>query len=101
MRYCKPHWPLVLGVVGALGFVAEYLWQFVLAAEETQAFHMLLLKTYVMGFTGMNAVSFILGLVQWFIWGAIVGGLVVWISGMCKCQKGGEGCCSSEGTCCR
>ncbi|MBI2484832.1 hypothetical protein HYW18_01635 [Candidatus Uhrbacteria bacterium] len=95
MRYCKPHWPLVLGVVGALAFVAEYLWQLVLASEELRVFHMLLLKTYVIGFTGMNTASFVLGLVQWFIWGAVIGGLIVWISGMCKCQKGEGGCCGA------
>ena len=99
MRYCKSHWPMIIGVLGAIAFVVEYLWQFILVSDELQAFHLLLLQTYVIGFTGMNVVSFILGLVQWFIWGAVIGSLVMWISGMCKCQKSGEGTCCGSGHC--
>ena len=99
MRYCKLHWPMVLGVIGALAFVGEYLWHFILSSEELQAFHFLLLQTYVLGFSGMNFVSFILGIVQWFICGAVLGGLIAWLSASCKCRKGSEGGCCGAGHC--
>ena len=99
-KYCKMHWPLVLGVVGALGFVAEYLWQIALVNEELSAFHMMLLQTYVIGFSGMNVGSFVLGLVEWFVWGFIIGAVVMALSNHCRCMKGHEGgCCGSGGTC--
>lgn len=64
----------LLGIFFALLFLLCFAWHWMNPVH--QELHMQLLEIAFLGFTGMNALSFILGLIQSYIWGYI--GLVSW-----------------------
>lgn len=66
----------VFSIFGAIAFVADYVWYYFVDAA-LRADYLKLMKMCFFGFGGMNANSFIVGLVQAFIWGWIV----AWVFG--------------------
>lgn len=81
---CATH----LGVFLASIFVVCYIWYWVQPAQRE--LHQALLELTFLGWSGMNATSFISGIVQSFIWGYIFAGL--WFVFGCKHR----GCCSDK-----
>jgi len=71
----------------ALLFVLCFAWYFIHPIE--QEMHLQMFRISYLGFTGMNLTSFILGLVQTYLWGYI--GLGVWMLVGC-CFKSGSEC---------
>ena len=72
MMLCKNHVGVTLGILGGLFYIVCHFWGFVLPAE-VQPLHTDLIRISVLGWSGMNATSFILGIIQWFAWGWIFG----------------------------
>lgn len=62
-----------LGITLALAFIICFLWFYVNPVE--QGLHLALFKVSFLGYTGMNGLSFLLGLIQSYIWGLIFAGL--------------------------
>lgn len=66
-----------LSVLFAVLYVLCFVWYWIRGGDSAlQEFHLNSLRLAFFGFTGMNAASFIAGLVQAFIWGWIVA--VIW-----------------------
>jgi hypothetical protein len=63
-----------LGIFFVLLFLLCFAWQWLNPVH--QELHMQLLEISFWGYTGMNALSFILGLIQSYIWGYI--GVILW-----------------------
>lgn len=63
-----------IGLLLAGLFVICFIWYYIRPVE--QGLHLQLLRLSFFGFSGMNLVGFILGLVQSYIWGYII--LGVW-----------------------
>lgn len=63
---------LAIGVLGALFFVICILWYYVLPAE-LQQLHVDLLRVSLPGFTWLTVGTFILGLVESFVYGFVAG----------------------------
>jgi len=69
-----------VGVFLALLFILCFIWYWVHPVQ--QELHMQLLEMSFYGYDGMNVKSFILGLIQSYIWGYI--GVALWyVSGAC------------------
>lgn len=91
-----------LGIFLVLMYLVCFAWYFVHPVE--QEMHLAMLRMSFFGFTSMNFVSFLFGLVQVYIWGYVA--VLLWhltmLLGGCgmkdKC-KGGEckgGCCEKK-----
>lgn len=78
----------------AVLFVICFLWYFINPVE--QELHLSLLKLSYIGFSGMDALSFILGLVQTYIWGYIVVAAFKVAGGARKMEKCGKGDCKCK-----
>lgn len=65
-----------LSILFVVAYLICYVWYWLRPDPAVQELHTNLLKLAFFGFTGMNAVSFVAGLVQVFIWGWIVA--VIW-----------------------
>lgn len=63
------------GGVGAVIYVVCHFWGFAVP-HDLQALHADLLRMSVLGWSGMNARSILLGTVQWAAWGAGLGLLI-------------------------
>ena len=77
-----------VGLFLAILFVICFLWYFVNPVEQTA--HLQILKMSYLGFSGMNFTSFVLGLIQTYIWAYI--GVGIWqLVGCCikakDCKK--------------
>jgi len=70
-----------------------FAWYFIHPVE--QDLHMSLLKLSFFGFDGMNAVSFLLGALQAYVWGYIVVGIVCLVKRSCHHHHDGKNkdCC--------
>lgn len=88
MMLCKKHLGPALAILGAVGFVLCSLWGFVIPVDVREL-HADLLRISVLGWSGMNITSFILGIVQWAIWGWIIATIFGAISSWCEksCSK--------------
>ncbi|MBI5370300.1 hypothetical protein HZA85_03870 [Candidatus Uhrbacteria bacterium] len=88
MMLCKKHLGATLAVFGVVAYVACMLWGLVIPVE-VQSLHADLLRISVLGWSGMNAQSLILGAVQWAVWGWIIGAVFATIGGVCakSCSK--------------
>ena len=75
-----------IGLFLAAFFVICFVWYYLRPVE--QGLHMKLLKMSYSGFDGMNTKSFLLGLVQSYIWGYI--GVGLWLL---------VGCCHKHSKC--
>ena len=80
---------LTLSTFFALGYVVDFLWHLTLSTGEKDLYLELLQIAYL-GFTGFNVQSFIVGLVQIYIWGWIAAVVFGWLWNMFHAQKGGE-----------
>jgi len=76
-----------VGLFLASLFVVCFAWYFVHPVEQTM--HVQMFRLSYIGFSGMNALSFVLGLIQTFIWGYV--GVGLWML---------VGCCLKKGTDC-
>lgn len=72
MMLCRKHLGMTLAILGALWFVVCHFWGLLLPAD-VQAFHVMFLRISVLGWTGMNLTSLALGIIQWAIWGGLIG----------------------------
>lgn len=72
MMLCKKHLAATLAILGGLWYIVCHLWGLMLPADVIQ-FHADFLRISVLGWTGMNITSFLLGVIQWSIWGALFG----------------------------
>ncbi|OGY92724.1 MAG: hypothetical protein A3H70_00835 [Candidatus Komeilibacteria bacterium RIFCSPLOWO2_02_FULL_48_11] len=66
----------VLSIFGVVAFVVHYVWYYLVDAA-LRGDYLKWLKMCFFGFSGMNANSFIVALVQAFVWGWIV----AWVFG--------------------
>lgn len=82
MMLCKKHLGATLAGLGAVAYVACYFWGLVVPAD-LRGLHADLLRISVPGWTGMNATSFILGIVEWAVWGWLIGAAFATIGGWC------------------
>lgn len=62
-----------VGLFLAVLFVICFVWYYINPAERE--LHQSLLKLTYIGFSGMNAVSFVLGALQTYVWGYIIVGI--------------------------
>jgi len=69
---CKKHLAMILAILGAVWYVVCFFWGFVIA-EEIRQFHADFLRLSVLGWTGMNLISLLLGIIQWATWGWLMG----------------------------
>lgn len=77
-----------VGVFLALLFILCFVWYWLLPVH--QELHLQLLELSFFGYNGMNVTSFILGLVQSYIWGYI--GVALWrLAGCCQAA-----CCGKD-----
>lgn len=72
MMLCKKHLGATLAFLGAVSYVVCHLWGFVLPID-VQELHQNLLRISVLGWSGMNVTSFVLGVLEWAVWGWIIG----------------------------
>ena len=78
-----------LGIFFAFLFIICFFWYWIHPVQ--QAYHQQSLELWFYGYTGVNVVSFFLGIVQSFIWGYVFVGL--WnLAGGFKCGK----CCKRK-----
>lgn len=81
---CKKHFGATLAGLGTIAYVACYFWGFVIPAD-VQELHANLLRISVLGWSGMNVTSFLLGVIQWAIWGLLIA--TVWTMLTKGCAK--------------
>lgn len=81
---CKNKFCVKLAMLGAVAYVVCHFWGYVIPAE-LQELHTNLIRISVLGWTGMNVSSFILGVVQWAIWGCLIC-MFLRVTGKC-CKK--------------
>ena len=74
-----------LGVFLAVLFVLCFIWYYLRPVE--QDLHLRLFKLSYFGFNGMNIGSFILGVIQTYIWGYLFFGAWQLVVGCCGCKK--------------
>jgi len=65
-------WTLSLAI--SLFYIVDFIWGFTLPVD-VQTKYMELLSIAYIGFTGFDVLSFILGLIQVFIWGWVIAGI--------------------------
>lgn len=74
-----------LGLFLVILFIICFVWYYLRPVE--QELHLKLLKMIYFGFSEMNLTSFILGLIQSYIWAYIIVG--IWrLAGCCCCRAG-------------
>ncbi len=69
---------LTLSTFFAIGYVLDFAWHFLLS-DASRDLYLQLLQIMYIGFTGFNVASFILGLVQIYIWGWVIAGIFGWL----------------------
>ena len=74
--HCTLHYVKAFAFIGALSFLIQYLWTFVLAGDDVRQFNEMILKTFVVGYTGKNAISVLYGLLEWALCGAVFGAIL-------------------------
>lgn len=62
-----------IALVGVVLFILCFIWYYIRPVE--QDLHLRLFRMAYLGFSGMNAVSFILGAIQTYIWAHVVLGI--------------------------
>lgn len=67
-----------LSLLFSLGFLVCFVWTFILTGDQREL-HLSLLQLSYLKFSGLDAVSFISGLVQSFVWGWIVALVFLWL----------------------
>ena len=103
MMCCAMKVGMFFAVLFVLCFARSWAW----GDAGLQALHLSLLKVTFLWFTGINAISFVLGLVQSFIYGVAVVGIWRLISSSCNGDKcGGDKCVdgkcgSGDSSCCK
>ena len=68
----------VLSIMFSLGYTIDFLWALT-QKGDLQILYVNLLKIIYLKFSGLNLLSYILGLVQSFIWGWITAAVFVWL----------------------
>ncbi|MFH0928621.1 MAG: hypothetical protein V1821_04075 [bacterium] len=83
---CARHFIWTFAVIGLFAFLVCFLWQYVLIDPSLKTLHESLMKIAIIGFTGNNIKSVLLGLFEFAIYGAIFGGLlsIAWQSHHCE-----------------
>ena len=66
-------WALAIGLLGLIGFVICFFWGSLLEDSALKAMHLDLFRMSFFGFSRMDGKSFIFGIIQSGIWGAIIG----------------------------
>ena len=79
---CKGHLSAILACLGAAAYLVCHVWGYVVPSD-VQALHADLLRISVLGWSGMNLRSLLLGTVQWAVWGWVVGHAFTWFGIMC------------------
>ncbi|TAL20016.1 hypothetical protein EPN90_01855 [Patescibacteria group bacterium] len=74
---CQKHLPKALAVLGVVSLVACVLWGYLIPAE-VRTLHNDMFKISVIGWTGVNLLSLVLGVVQWAVWGWLTGYVLTW-----------------------
>lgn len=82
MMLCKKHLPVTLAGFGAVAYAVCHFWYYAVPAD-LQQLHADLLRMSVLGWSGMNVTSFILGVVEWAVWGWLIGIVFVAIGSSC------------------
>lgn len=80
------HIAVPLGLMFSLLYFVAYFWGYTESDLTVKALHLNVLRLAFLGFTGLNGVSFLLGLVQSFVWGLIVAGLFFFGYRHCPCD---------------
>ena len=78
MKTCAPcsrHYVTTYAFIAMFFFLVSYLWQYALNGADLKALHEQLMRMAILGYTGHNAMSLLLGLMQSAVWGAVFGGI--------------------------
>ena len=87
MKKCDyKHLAVPLGLMFALGYFIIYFWGYTESDPSLKALHLGLLRLAFLGFTDLNGVSFLLGLIQSFVWGLVVAALFYFGYRHCPCD---------------
>ena len=93
-----------VGMFFAALFVLCFAWSWALGSAELKAVHLSMMQVSFLWFTGMNLMSFVLGLAQSFVWGVVVAGIWGLVNSSCKGDKCGGNKCEGgkceDGKCC-
>ncbi len=68
----------VLGILSALFFIVCTIWGVLISAPVLKELHLMLMQIAYPGFT-LTAVGYIIGLVEAFVYGYIIGALFAWL----------------------
>ena len=76
--YRAAHWGPAFGLLSAAGFAVCFLWSFLLKNPVLQDFHMNTIRILLLdaGFVGVNATTFIVGVIVSYICGLLAGFLL-------------------------
>lgn len=83
------HIAIPAGLLLAVIYIICYFWGYTNDDPAVQELHLNLLKLSFLGFSGLNGLSFFLGLIQSFIWGLIVGAVFYLGYRHCPCESCG------------
>lgn len=72
-HYSPPQWAKGLALFSGVFFVICFFWSFALKDPTLYEFHMNSLRMTFPGFSGMNAMSFIVGIIESIILGLVIG----------------------------
>ena len=80
------HMAVPLGLMFALLYFVFYFWSYTVTEPAVKELHINLLKLVFFWFNGLNGISFLLGLIQSFVWGLIVAALFYFGYRHCPCD---------------
>lgn len=99
MKCCTKKLTTTLAALGAVAYVVCHFWQFAIP-EVVRPLHADLLRMSVLGWTGMNLTSLVLGIIQWAIWGWLIAAAFTVFSRHCgkacrsqSAENKGADCC--------
>jgi len=72
---CCRHYVGTFAFLAVFLFLAGYLWSFVLPVGDLRILHDKLLQIAILGYTGHNTASLLLGILEAATWGAVIGGI--------------------------
>ncbi|MEI7741601.1 MAG: hypothetical protein WCJ29_03785 [bacterium] len=73
--HCSRHHILTFSFLAVFFFLICYLWLYALTGADVRAFHEMMMRVAILGYTGHNWTSLLLGLIQASVWGGIFGGI--------------------------
>ena len=81
------HLAIPVAMVFSAIYIVAYFWGYTTDDPAVRQLHLDLLKLFILGFNGLNGLSFFLGLVQSFIWGLVAAGIFHLGFRYCPCDS--------------